>query len=78
MQSRRLRRRVSKLMRGVGRNVDGGWGSHGLLDAAKGDFEFAFEHGECFVKVVAMWRWAAAGRHVHIDEAEAPGGVFPA
>jgi hypothetical protein len=42
----------------------------------EGDLDVAFENGEHLLKIVAMWRRAAAGRDKHVDEAVATGGVF--
>jgi hypothetical protein len=77
-QSRRLWGRVSKLMGRIGRDVDGGGGSDDLLDSAKGGLYFSLKNGERFLEVVTMRGRTSAWGDVHIDEAEAPRGIFAA
>jgi len=56
--------------------MDGLAGAHGGLAAAEGCFHLAFEQNEGLLEVMAVRRWSAAGRDVHIDQAEACIGVF--
>ena len=60
----------------VGGDVDGLAGPYGGLRSAKGGFHLAVEEDEGLFEVVAMRRWAAAWRDVHVDEAEAACCVF--
>jgi len=64
-----------ELVRGVGGDVEGLAGVGGGGDAAEGGFDLAFEEDEGLFEVVTVWRWAAAGWDVHVDEAEAAVGV---
>ncbi len=66
-QSRRLWRRVSKLMWSVGRDVNGCRGSDDLFYPAKCGLYLALKHGEGFFEVMAMRRGASTWRDVHID-----------
>ncbi len=63
-------------MRSVGRDVNSCRGSDDLLDAAKGGLDLSLEHGEGFLEVMPMRGRTSAWRDLHIDEAEAPRGVF--
>jgi hypothetical protein len=67
---------VVKLMRGVGRDLECVAGAGGQLFSAEDCLHLAFEQDECFLEVVAMGRWAASRRNVHVDDAEAACGVF--
>ena len=65
-----------KLVRGVGRDVDCLACLDLRLMAAECGQQFSFEHDEGLLEVVAVgWR-AAAGRGVHVDQAESAGGVL--
>ncbi len=78
MQSRRAAavRRVMKLVRSVGGDVQGFAGVRGRLLAAEGGFDLSFEDDERFFEVVAMGRRSSAGGDVHIDDAEASVGLL--
>jgi hypothetical protein len=43
--------------------------------ATEGEFEFAFEQREHFLEIMPVRRWPATGRHQHVDQAIAPGGL---
>ena len=68
--------RIVELVGSVCGDVNGLTGTQHLVRAAKDDVELALEEDEGFLEVVAMRRRPAAGRNVHINEAEAAGGVF--
>jgi len=78
MQSRRLDRRVSKLVWSVRGNVDGRTRSEGLLSAAKREFQFTLKDRECLLEIVAMRRRSSSRRNMHINEAKLSRSVFPA
>jgi hypothetical protein len=67
---------VVELVWRVGRDVDSLAGFDDGFCATEGGLHLAFEEDEGLFKVVAMGWWAAAGRDVHVDEAEAAGGVL--
>ena len=67
---------VVKLMRSVGRDVQGLTVAEGRLRAAESGFHLAFEEDKGFLEVMAVrWR-TAAGRDVHVDDAEASGSLL--
>jgi hypothetical protein len=66
---------VFELVRGVGGDVEGFAGFNGGFLATEGGFDLAFEYGEGLFEVVTMGWGTAAGRDVHVDEAEAGGCV---
>ena len=68
-QPRWLLSSVGEGMRRVGRDVEGRSCSHDQFFAAKRRFNFTFEDGKRFLKVVTMIRWATARRNVHVNEA---------
>ena len=68
-------RRVPKGMGRVRRNVNGFSRAYDGFFAAKGGFDFAFEDGEGFLKVMPMRTRASAWRNQHIDKAIAAIGV---
>jgi len=76
MQSRRLCRRISKLVRSVRRNVDCRARSERLFSAAEREFQFALKNREGLLEIVAMRRWASSRRDMHIDEAIPPCCIF--
>jgi len=55
----------------IGGDVDGFTSAYGGLHSAKGRIHLAVEKDEGLLEVVTMWRRAAAGRDVHVDETEA-------
>ena len=67
---------VVKLVGRVGGDVDGFTGDDGGLCSSEGGFDLALEEDEGLFEVVAMRWWAAAGRDVHVDQAEAFRCVF--
>src|ERR1700730_2792143 len=67
---------VMELVWSVGGDVDGFACADCGSGAPEGGLEFAFEQGKGFLKIVAVGRWAAAGRDVHVDQAEAACGVL--
>ncbi len=64
-------------MRRVGGDVDGLAGTYDLPGATEHKLKFAFEQAEGLLKIVPMRRQPSLGRYVHVDRAEAAGGVFP-
>jgi hypothetical protein len=67
---------IAELVRGVGGYVDGFAGGYKGLCAAKSSLDFTFKNDERFFEVVAVRRRSAAWRDVHVDQAEAYGGVL--
>ena len=67
---------VVKLMRSVGRDVNRFAGMEGRLRAAESGFHLAFEEDKGFLEVVAMRGRTAAGRDMHVDDAEASGRLL--
>jgi hypothetical protein len=65
-----------KLVRGVGRNIDCVASTHDGFLTTEGHLQLAFEQDEGFFEVVTMRARTAAGRHVHVDHAEAIISVF--
>ncbi len=63
-------------MRSIGRNVDGVTGPNDGLLTAKGDLKLAVKQDEGLFKVMTMRSRTPAGRHMHVDHAEAVVGVF--
>jgi hypothetical protein len=66
---------VVELVGSVGGDVDCLAGLSGGFYAAEGGFDFAVEENEGLFEVVTVRGRAAVGRDVHVDEAEAAGGV---
>src|SRR6202034_860442 len=54
----------------VGWNIERVAGARSGFIPSKGKLDFAIEQKECFFEVVAMWAWAAAWGHVHVDDTE--------
>ena len=48
----------------------------GRLLATEGGFHLAFEQDKSFLEVVPVWWRTAAGRDMHVDDAEAPGSLL--
>ena len=65
-----------KLVRGVGWNIDCVARTHDGRLTAEGGFHLAHKEDEGFFEVMAVGWWAAAGRDVHVDCAEAIVGIF--
>jgi hypothetical protein len=63
-------------MRCVRGHVDSFPGSGDQFLAAEGYLDLAFEHTEHFFKVMSVWWWAAAWRHMHVNQGVAAGGVL--
>ena len=61
---------------GVGGDAESFAGFYDGFCVAEGGLDFAFQDGEGFFEVVAVWGWAAAGGDMHVDEAVAAAGVF--
>ncbi len=51
-------------------------GVNGRLLATEGGFHLAFEQDKSFLEVVPVWWWTAAGRDMHVDDAEASGSLI--
>ena len=65
-----------KLMRSVGRDVQRFSGAEGRLRATESCFHLAFEEDKGLLEVMAVrWR-TAAGRDMHVDDAEASGSLL--
>ena len=60
----------------VGGNVGRLAGSHNRFCAPESDLDFTFENGKHLLEIVAMRRWAAAGRDKHVNKTVAASGVF--
>ena len=65
-----------KLVRGVGWNIDCVASAHDGFLTTEGHLQLAFQKDEGFFEVVTMRAGTAAGRHVHVDHAEAIVSVF--
>ena len=63
-------------MRSVGRDVQGFAGADGRLLATEGDFHLAFEEDEGLLEVMPVRGRTAAGRDVHVDDAELSGSLL--
>src|ERR1700722_2910508 len=71
-----LTRSIVKLMRSVGRNVQGFAGADDRILATEGGFHLAFENDKGLLEVMPVrWR-TTAGRNVHVDDAEASGSLL--
>ena len=68
---------VVKLVRRIGRNMNGLASTCNGLYSSKCSLDLAFEDDEGLLKVVPVRRWAAARWDMHIDKAEAASSVFP-
>jgi hypothetical protein len=68
---------VLKLVRRIGRNMNGLADTCNRLYSSKGSLDLAFENDERVLKIVPVRRWAAARWDMHIDKAEASSCVFP-
>jgi hypothetical protein len=68
--------RVDEGMGSVGRDVDGLARSHDFSFAPKGELDFALKDGERFLEIMAMRRWTAARRDVHVNQTITTVGVF--
>jgi len=75
-QSHRLAAGVVELMRRVDGDIDGFACLYNRFFAAKGGFNLTFQQDECFFKVMAMRRRAAARRDVYVNQAVAACRVF--
>ncbi len=71
-----LTRSVVKLMRSVGRDVQGFAGADGRLLAPERGFHLAFEEDEGLLEVMPVRGRTAARRDVHVDDAEASGSLL--
>ncbi len=63
-------------MRGVGGNVQRLPGARHGFCAAEGGFYLPFQDGEGLLEIVPVRGWAAPGRNVHVDQAEAASRVL--
>jgi hypothetical protein len=66
-----------KLVRSVGRDVNGLALSYNRLGTSKGSLDFTFQKDERLLKVVPVRRGTAARWDMHIDKTEACICVFP-